>query len=55
MNKNRIREVIDGCLLTDEELKGDWKNAANPFDVEEAEEMSISVNDFSENVTHLII
>jgi len=37
MNKFKIRELIEGCLLTDEELAGEWQNAPNPFEFDEEE------------------
>jgi len=46
MNKQRIRNLMDSCLLTDEELAGDWENVENPFELySEEEEMEISVNE----------
>jgi len=33
MNEEKIRELVDSCLLTDEEMAKDWASADNPFEV----------------------
>ena len=33
MNEKKIREMVDSCLLTDEEMAKDWASADNPFEI----------------------
>jgi len=44
MNENQIRALVDSCLLTDDELAGDWQNAEDPFGLE----LDVDVGDASE-------
>jgi G3E family GTPase len=41
MNQAEITEQLDACLLTEEEMQGDWQVFADPLPHWESEEISI--------------